>query len=250
METQEIKHVESNTKIHYTTDYGRFKFLKGNRDINEGKVNKIKKVIQAGIDVLKYAPIIVNEAMEIIDGQHRFAVSREMKGNVYYVIHKEADLSIVPTINSNSSKWRNIDFLNSYADLKKPAYLSLIKFMEEFSGIGLSTAIKIVHAGTMEVSDAVESFRDGVLSNDHIELAHKVATLLNDFRPHMENPFSSRMFRVMLQLMDNGKYDHALMLKKLQDSGRRIENLTSPKTIIQDMESVINHRMKERVIIH
>lgn len=249
METQ-TKHVEANIKIYWTTDYGRFKFLKGNRDIHEGKVNKIKKVIQSGIDVLKYAPIIVNEAMEIIDGQHRFAVSREMKGNVYYVINKEADLSIVPTINSNSSKWRNIDFLNSYMDLKKPAYLALHAFMDEFPGIGLSTAIKIVHAGTMEASDAVESFREGMLGDNHFQLANKIAIHLEDFRPYMDNPFSSRMFKVMLTLMDNGKYHHPMMVKKLEESGRRIENLTSPKTIIQDMESIINHRSKHRVIIH
>jgi hypothetical protein len=249
METQ-TKHVEANIKIYWTTDYGRFKFLKGNRDIHEGKVNKIKKVIQSGIDVLKYAPIIVNEAMEIIDGQHRFAVSREMKGNVYYVINKEADLSIVPTINSNSSKWRNVDFLNSYMDLKKPAYLALNAFMQEFPGIGLSTAIKIIHAGTMEPSDSVESFRDGLLAENHFQLANKIAIHLEDFKPYMDNPFSSRMFKVMLTLLANGKYHHPMMVKKLEESGRRIENLTSPKTIIQDMESIINHRSKHRVIIH
>lgn len=248
METQ-TKHVEANIKIYWTTDYGRFKFLKGNRDIHEGKVNKIKKVIQSGIDVLKYAPIIVNEAMEIIDGQHRFAVSRELKGNVYYVINKEADLSIVPTINSNSSKWRNVDFLNSYVDLKKTAYINLSDFTDQF-GVGLSTAIKIVHAGTMDASDAVESFREGMLSDKFLKLAYKIAEHLEDFKPYMDNPFSSRMFKVMLTLLDNGKYHHPMMVKKLEESGRRIENLTSPKTIIQDMESIINHRSKHRVIIH
>lgn len=118
--TTEINHIECSTKIYYTTNYGAFNFLKGNRDINEAKVSKIKEAIKAGIDVLRYAPIIVNEQMEIIDGQHRYAVSRELKTNVYYVIHSSADLSIVPSINSNSTRWRTADFLNSYLDLKNP----------------------------------------------------------------------------------------------------------------------------------
>ncbi len=250
METQEINHTESNTRIYFTTDYGRFKFLKGNRDLNEGKVNKIKDVIRAGVDVLKYAPIIVNEAMEIIDGQHRFAVSRELKANVYYVIHKDADLSIVPTINSNHTKWRNSDFLNSYLDLKRPAYIELHTFIMAHEGISLSTAVKVFHAGTPASSEALEAFRDGTLSIDGKDRAYHLGKLLSGFSGHTDNPYSSRFFHVMIQLDGNDKYDHALMLRKLEESGRRIEDVKSAKTIIQEMESIINHRMRERVVIH
>ena len=250
MEVQTIQHVEANTRIYFTVDYGRFKFLKGNRDINEGKVNKIKEVIRSGVDVLKYAPIIVNEAMEIIDGQHRFAVSRELRTNVYYVIHKEANLSIVPTINSNHTKWRNIDFLNSYTDLKKPAYLELVKFMESFEGISLSTAVKVFHAGTPVSSEALEAFRDGCLSMENKDRAYYLGNLLSSFTPFTNAPYSSRFFNVMITLDNNGKYDHALMVRKLVESGRRIEDVKSTKTIIQEMESIINHRMRERVVIH
>lgn len=250
METQETKHTEASTRIFFTTDYGRFKFLKGNRDINPGKVDKIKEVIQSGIDVLKYAPIIVNEAMEIIDGQHRYAVARELKGNVYYVIHKDADLSIVPTINSNHTKWRNIDFLNSYLDLKREAYIELVAFMKAHEGISLSTAVKVFHSGTPNSSEAIEAFREGRLSMEKKDRAYHLGKLLIDFAKHTDNPYSSRFFHVMIALDGNEKYDHALMLRKLEESGRRIEDVKSVKTIIQDMESIINHRMRERVVIH
>lgn len=246
----ELKHIEANTKIYYTTDYGRFKFLKGNRDINESKVQKIQEVIRLGIDVLRYAPIIVNEAMEIIDGQHRFAVSRELRTNVYYVIHKEADLSIVPTINSNHTKWRNSDFMNSYIDLKKKAYIELQDFIDAFPGISLATAIKMFHAGTPSAPEAIEAFRDGTLSTKGEEQAYLLGTLLRDFSEYTSNPYSSRFFHVMTQLLSSDKYNHELMLKKLKESGRRIEDVKSVKTIIQEMESIINHRMRDRVLIN
>lgn len=246
----ELKHIEANTKIYYTTDYGRFKFLKGNRDINESKVQKIQEVIRLGIDVLRYAPIIVNEAMEIIDGQHRFAVSRELRTNVYYVIHKEADLSIVPTINSNHTKWRNSDFMNSYIDLKKKAYIELQEFIDAFPGMSLATAIKMFHAGTPSAPEAIEAFRDGTLSTKGEKQAYHLGTLLRDFSEYTSNPYSSRFFHVMIQLLTVGKYEHELMLKKLKESGRRIEDVKSVKTIIQEMESIINHRMRDRVLIN
>lgn len=246
----ELKHIESNTKIYFTTDYSRFKFLKGNRDINEQKVKKIKQDIESGIDFLKYAPIVVNEKMEIIDGQHRYAVSMAMKTNVYYVINIAADLEVVPAINSRSSKWRTVDFLNSYVDLKRPVYCALRDFVNQYKGIGIPTAAKMLHAGTVNENEAMEAFQEGKLKSDYIDVAHEIAKLLSDLEPYTQNAYSRRMFSAMIALNGNGKYNHDLLIKKLQESGRKIENLESTKSIIQDMESIINHKSKHRIIIH
>lgn len=245
-----INHVESSTKIYYTTEYGIFKFLKGNRDINEAKVSKIKEAIKAGIDVLRYAPIIVNEQMEIIDGQHRFAVSRELKTNVYYVIHKEADLSIVPSINSNSTRWRTVDYLNSYIDLKKDEYVAVKDFMDKYPRISLPVAIKMLHDGaTSGKSEAIEKFKDGLFEINHAEKTKEVTALLADLDPHTDNPFSARFYEAMLQLVRGKKYDHKHLLSKLVESGRRIDNIQTVKQIIENMESIANHKTRNRITI-
>lgn len=246
----ELKHVEASTKIYFTTEYGRFKFMKGNRDLVESKIKKIVKAIEGGIDVLKYSPIIVNKDMEIIDGQHRFAVSKQLKTNVYYVIKEDADLSIVPAINSNSSKWRTADFLVSYADLGKLPYKQLQEFLRSFPKMSIPTGAKMLHAGTVSTNKAMEAFRDGLLTTDHLDDAYDFAEMLKDFEPYMDNPYSERMFKVAAILKDNGKYDHELMLKKLEASGKRIEDIGNPKTIINQMELIINHHSQKRIIIH
>ena len=245
-----INHVESSTKIYYTTEYGIFKFLKGNRDINEAKVSKIKEAIKAGIDVLRYAPIIVNEQLEIIDGQHRFTVSRELKTNVYYVIHKEADLSIVPSINSNSTRWRTVDYLNSYIDLKKPEYMALKGFMDKYPRVSLPVAIKMLHDGaTFGKSEAIEKFKDGLFKISHAKKAEETSSLLADLEPHTENPYSARFYEAMLQLIRGKKYDHQHLLSKIAESGRRIDNIQSVKSIIENMESIANHKTRNRITI-
>ena len=246
-----MEHIESETRIYFTKEYGRFKFLKGNRDINERKVQKIIESIQQGVDILRYAPVIVNENMEIIDGQHRFAVSQQLKANVYYVIHKAADLSIVPAINSKSSKWKTVDFLNSYLDLKKEQYEILYDFItNKFDRLNLPTAIKILYNGTTNVGgEAMEAFQDGTYQVRYLDEATRICTFLKDFVPHTENPFSTRFIDVAIKLMSSEKYNHSMMLEKLNQSGRRIERIESSKSIIEDMESIINHRLKERITI-
>lgn len=244
-----MNHKESSTKIYFSSNYSDFRFLAGNRDLDVKKVVKIKKAIEEGIDILKYAPIIVNEEMQIIDGQHRFAVARELRVNVYYVMHLNADLTIVPSINSNSSKWRNVDFLHSYIDLGKAEYSKLLRFLEEYP-VNLPTAIKLLNTGDADARGSIEEFQSGLFQANHLDEAQRICELLNDFIGHVDNPFSGRMICVMTALKDNGKYDHQLMIKKFVESGRKIEDLRSVKTIVEEMESIINHKAKSRIFIH
>lgn len=244
-----MNHKESNTKIYFSSNYSDFKFLPGNRDLNEKKVEKIKHQVQKGVDILKYAPIIVNEKMEIIDGQHRFAVARELKTNVYYVIHLDADLKIIPSINSNSSKWRNVDFLCSYIDLGKGEYSKLAEFTDTYP-VNLPTAIKFLHSGDADGRGSIEDFQDGNFKANYLEDAVETCELLKDFKGSIKNAFSGRMICAMTILKNNGKYDHKLMVKKFAESGRKIEDIRSVKTIIEEMESIVNHKSKSRIFIH
>jgi hypothetical protein len=245
----EIKHIEASVNIYFTREYGQFKWLKGNCELNEAKIKKIINSIKNGVNILKYAPIIVNKNMEIIDGQHRFMVSKQLKENVWYVIQDEADLSIVPAINSNSSNWSKMDYLNSYCDMGKQPYLLVRDLLDYYPGLNVSAASTMIHAGTMHNQEAKELFKDGLITSDHYDFTLQILNLLVDFKPFTQNPFSSRFVMVMCSLYNNGKYDHGHMIAKLQESKRMIEHVNTPKNIITEMESIYNHKMKSRLFI-
>ena len=245
-----MNHVESTTKIYDTFEYGAFKILKGNREIDKLKIKKIADDIVSGIDILPYNPIIVNSSMEIIDGQHRYHVSKLLKKKVYYTIMPDASLSTVPAINSKSSNWRNIDFLNSYVDLKKEAYIDLKGFLNQYPRVTIPVATGLYYVGSPRADkDVQEDFQQGNLKNSFRANAHKYAFALNELEPYTNNPFSRNFFHVIMHLLDNGKYDHALMIKKLKSSGRRIENVDSSKFIMEEMESIINFKSREKIYI-
>ena len=59
----------TNVQVFETRDYDQFKKLNGNRNINESQVDGIvHSILEVGYQPV---PILVNEFMEIIDGQHR-----------------------------------------------------------------------------------------------------------------------------------------------------------------------------------
>ena len=70
-------------KIHVTSDYDQFTYLVGNRDI----VNKHVKSLSTEIDNRDLEiPIIVNEKMEVCDGQHRLEAYKALDLPVHYII--------------------------------------------------------------------------------------------------------------------------------------------------------------------
>src|SRR3990167_9828888 len=107
-----MNHLESNIKIYFTRDYSIFKNIAGNRLLNENKINKIIYEIKNGLDVLSYCPIIVDEDMRVIDGQHRLYIARKLQSNIWYVISKKK-LSIldIAKVNTNTERWKLKDFI-------------------------------------------------------------------------------------------------------------------------------------------
>ena len=54
----------------YTRDYDKFKLLEENRTVSKSHVNKLKIAIGDNPNIMRAQPILVNEDMEVIDGQH------------------------------------------------------------------------------------------------------------------------------------------------------------------------------------
>ena len=80
-----MTHNESSIKIYHSKDYSLFRMINGNRQLDERKIKRIIKDISDGLDVLRYCPILVKvngDQLDIIDGQHRYYVSRKLKCGV------------------------------------------------------------------------------------------------------------------------------------------------------------------------
>lgn len=60
-------------QVYEEKDYSKFKRLENNRDVTESRKEKLKASIASG-EILN--PIIVNEKMEIIDGQGRYEAKK------------------------------------------------------------------------------------------------------------------------------------------------------------------------------
>src|SRR4051812_23470600 len=106
-------HTLSAVKVYYTKDYDRFRFVKGNRDVDHARVRKIINDIHSGLDILRYCPLLTvenGEFLEVDDGQHRLEVCKKLGSYVWYVLAEDLTIEDIARINSVTERWKTSDF--------------------------------------------------------------------------------------------------------------------------------------------
>ena len=133
-----MKYTEVN-KIYKTDNYGMFKRLEGNRAVSELR----KKRLNDSFDKVGQipAPIVVNDKMEIIDGQGRFEVSRERNLPIYFTVIKGIGDRECICMNTGTMNWSMRDYVDFYAEKGLKDYITLKELDDKYTNIPLSAII-------------------------------------------------------------------------------------------------------------
>ena len=162
--------------VYTTRNYSMFKRLMGNRDIPESRLNKIISSIQT-IGWI-HNPIVVNEKMEIIDGQGRFTALQRLKMPIEYIISSGASTKECIYMNMNMVNWKLSDFVKSYAEQGNENYKRMLSLMNKYSNGNLdiiSTAVyrvskskhKEIKEGTLQLTE--EQYENAILRLQFIQ---------------------------------------------------------------------------------
>ena len=105
--------------IYKTTDLGKFKAFKGQPEKRADR--NMKALALEMIDTkTNIVPIIVTQDFEVIDGNTRLAVCKDMEYPISYqkisVEDKEEALSMMRTLNASSIPWKIEEYVSFYAN--------------------------------------------------------------------------------------------------------------------------------------
>jgi len=120
----------SEHRIYETTNYSDFKTMVGNRAVKDDRVNKIVESINKVGYVL--SPILVNEKMEVIDGQGRLSALERLRLPVHYMIQDGVGIEECRQMNIHQSNWTNYDYVTSYAIRGNDNYRRLQSLLDTF----------------------------------------------------------------------------------------------------------------------
>lgn len=251
-----MKHSESSIKIFYTKDYDSFSLINGNRQLNKQKIRRIENDILKGLDVLRYCPILVKEVnnkLEIIDGQHRFAVAKGLKSKVWYIVVEDISLFDIAKINSNTEKWNTNDYINCYAKQKNTNYIELKEFLDK-TKYPLSVSLKLLSTGKVG-SDAgvankqAEEFKRGLFKIQFRQQAYRMFEATELFEGFQSR--NSRHFIIAIDiLIKANKCDLMELVEKYKDGNIKLQKKDSVKEYLVNLEEIYNHRMRQRRVIY
>lgn len=122
------------TYVQRTKDYSQFKYMIGNRPINEGNVKSVIAQLSRWPQV---APIVVNEHFEVIDGQHRLQACQRLGVPVEYIVRHGFTIDHVISANASGKLWSRFDYVEKYASQGLKTYKDLVLWIEENKRSGI-----------------------------------------------------------------------------------------------------------------
>ena len=205
--------------IYVTTDYDKFKMINGNRMLNKRNLSKLLKSIDEELLVI---PIIVNEKLEVCDGQHRLECCRLLKKPVYFIIQEGYGLSQIQRCNSTSSTWVKSDYLNMFIEAGNQNYLDFDEVRKKY-GLNVYSLLKISSIIKCQTLSAVNhSFENGTYVFDAATYMGVCNFLeaLEDFADYLPKHYKSKSFiSAFTKLYTLSNYKHSTMKSKLAHRG-------------------------------
>jgi hypothetical protein len=246
-----IQHAESSIKVFFTKEHSRFRMINGNRQLNESKIKRIVTDIENGIDVLKYCPILVKEngdTLDIIDGQHRFYVSRKLKTNVWYILSEGMSLHSIAKINSNTEKWNSKDFINCYCQLGNNNYICLRDLLDQFP-LSVTDAVSMLTYGApIRVSGAKEKFEQGLFEVKQEDKAKTFLSVVSKFS--FKNKFTRNFLTAVHKVMEGEKIEIDELIAKVNSNSDELKVQVNYKDYLFNLESIFNKGKQTRKVIY
>lgn len=237
-------------KLLKTDKYDMFNKQTGNRDLK--RVKELKDTILLdGNSYPFFSPIIVNDDLEVIDGQHRLEICKELKCEVEYIVRK--GLKIYDTVNMNrvANAWKNSDIITSYID----------------RGLGLFPDVNILckkynldPVTILGIVDRKYTKRDALIKckavlpisrDDLYAKVDKYAPLLKDILSHRVNANSSKcsteMLESIMRMIDSVGYDHSVFVAQLDKYPHLFRSANLIKYNIEMLETLYNYRRHGKI---
>ncbi len=234
--------------IQKTKEYDLFKFRQDNREkIDQGHVKRLIQSIKS-CNLLELRPVLVNQDMEIIDGQHRVLAAKALQTHVYYQIDKSLQAKDIILMNISKS-WTMGDFLNFYCSHNYVEYIKLRDFMKKHNlilKVALNIAIGQTHESFRGFKDGKFKFNDDALDGE-LAICWDTINYIKKINGHSPYTSSNRFWKGLLKLIRHPDFDPKKWHTNLQ---KMIENFCAKASMddyVSMMQHVYNYRNHNKI---
>lgn len=208
-----------------TNDYSIFKKCPANpRAIISMHLKHLIVSIETN-NMLKYRPIMVNQNMEIMDGQHRLEAAKKLGIEIYYQINESAEDEDIILLNNNQKAWKIEDYVNFYINKGKVEYHNINSFLKD-NKIGInffirnffpshdSQTTKIKHGQFKCPNPEALNVIQGILTRSEEIIKHIDFHLLRNHKAFLKTTnFKSAICQLILKGVDQDVFKNKIEMK-------------------------------------
>ena len=246
-------------KVYKTNDLSIFKQIGGNRVPNPQHIKRLKMSI-AGNGML-CNPILVNEKMEVIDGQHRLLASIESKTFIYYIVLNGYSLNQVHTLNLNQKNWSKKDFMDGYANMGIESYINLKEFIKKNEDFGFQDCVALCSNNTASSSAYMQNkakvikpelsiqkvFEEGTWEVKDLNLAQDWANKIRMINPYYKGYNRTTFVGTMAGLFQNKIFDFNEFMHKLRLQPTAMVDCANREQYRTLIEDIYNYKSRNKV---
>lgn len=181
-------------KVYTTTNYDIFNRLMGNRD-----TTSVKRIIES-IQKIGYVdnPLIVNEKLEVIDGQNRLEAFRTLGYEVPFHIVEGIGIAEARQMNIGRGNWKPIDWVRSYAETGNQNYVELLQFYD-MTHFDISLLIQISKRLISHTSISAKDYNKGTyeMSKEEHDILTSTLPWLIKIKPILDSMTGNKRLRYM-----------------------------------------------------
>jgi hypothetical protein len=220
-------------------DYSKFKRIDGNRAVLDGRVEKIIASIKSRGFI---GAIVVNEKMEVIDGQGRLEACKQLNVSIDYIIEEGLTIDDCISMNISGTPWNMMDYINSYAARGYKDYVVLKDFLTK-SDYSFKVACYAIFETAGTNRDEVIKTGKLVISQEQLDFAYEILDFWKNFDGISTNRraelYAAILYCYKMDIVDNNR-----LVRKILAFPKAFETIATITDAIDVIEDCYNNRLK------
>lgn len=251
-----MNYVTSSEQMFRTTDYDGFKRVIGNRRVLEERVTKIL----ASIDKIGYIPIplVVNEKMEVIDGQGRLEACKRRGLPVNFIIKPGLKIKDCITMNINVTPWNLMDFIMCYAEIGNESYQRIMKLYEDMThkhgskSISVNNLCSALFNTKKAPGNAIKSGRLSVdetryqEAHDCLEFAFSIMDYIKDNKIRLKSNDMSDLLTSIIFCYKWKDIDNKKLYKVLTKDAHQMQKWSNVENCLEEIDFIYNYNSRNK----
>jgi len=200
--------------VYRTRNYSQFKTISSNRELVQSHLEQLKMSIK---NKGQYTPIIVKNNGEVVEGQHRLQVCKDLQIPVLYLV-RDLDISDISEMNSKSRNWKNSDYLRHWAKRGYTPYMRLLEIQKANQDLGIEVSNYVIIFGN-DGQKSLENFKNGQFKLQYEDRGLSVLRIYRKIKSYYEGNPNNVFFRALAHLAmleKEGKFNIERFIKKLK----------------------------------